>query len=89
MPVGQIAFPDHHSYGDRDIARLLEEARHKGADGFVTTEKDAVKLTPLMLDRLAAVGPVIVTRLNVYLVNEADALLQLVSMVGRLERRRH
>jgi tetraacyldisaccharide 4'-kinase len=89
MPVGQIAFPDHHSYGDRDIARLLEQARHKGADGFVTTEKDAVKLTPLMLDRLAAVGPVIVTRLNVYLVNEADALLQLVSMVGRLERRRH
>jgi tetraacyldisaccharide 4'-kinase len=54
----------------------------------VTTEKDAVKLMPFMRDRLSAVGPVVVTRLNVELVNEAAALLQLVSMVGRLDRRK-
>ena len=88
MPVGRVDFPDHHRYDDRDITTLLERARHSGANGFVTTEKDAVKLTPLMRDRLSSVGPVVVTRLNVELVNEAAALLQLVSMVGRLDRRK-
>lgn len=88
MPVEHVAFPDHHHYDDRDIAYLLERARHKAANGFMTTEKDAVKLTPLMRDRLEAVGPVIVTRLNVYLANEQAAMLQLVSGVARLDRRR-
>ena len=88
MPVGLVDFPDHHRYDDQAIALLLERARHSGADGFVTTEKDAVKLTPVMRDRLAAVGPVVVTRLNVELVDEADSLANLVSMVGRLDRRR-
>lgn len=88
MPVGRVDFPDHHKYDDHDVATLLERARHSGADGFVTTEKDAVKLTPLMIERLEAVGPVVVTRLSVELVDEAGAMRQLLSRVGRLDRRR-
>jgi tetraacyldisaccharide 4'-kinase len=88
MPVARVDFPDHHKYTDQDVATLLERARHSGANGFVTTEKDAVKLTPVMTERLEAVGPVVVTRLSVELVDEADAMKQLVSRVGRLERRR-
>jgi tetraacyldisaccharide 4'-kinase len=88
MPVERIDFADHHRYDDRDVATLLERARHKGANGFVTTEKDAVKLTPLMTDRLEAVGPVVVTRLSVELIDEAGAMKQLVERVGRLDRRR-
>ena len=88
MPVARVDFPDHHKYDDRDVATLLERARHSGANGFVTTEKDAVKLTPLMTDRLEAVGPVVVTRLSVELVDEVGAMQQLVSRVGRLDRRR-
>lgn len=88
MPVDTVAFPDHHAYSDSDIAHLLERARHRGANGFITTEKDAVKLTPVMRDHLAAVGPLIVTRLNVELLDEKEALLQLLSMVGRLDRRK-
>ena len=83
-----VAFADHHAYGEGDIARLLGEARRCGANGFVTTEKDAVKLTPWMRDRLETVGPVVVPRLNVELLEEKDALLELVGMVGRLDRRR-
>ena len=41
--VGQRAYPDHHPYGDRDLAALDAEARRLGA-GLVTTEKDAVRL---------------------------------------------
>jgi tetraacyldisaccharide 4'-kinase len=88
MPVSRVDFPDHHKYDDHDVATLLQRARHSGANGFVTTEKDAVKLTPSMINRLEAVGPVVVTRLSVELVDEASAMQQLVSRVGRLDRRR-
>jgi tetraacyldisaccharide 4'-kinase len=88
MPVARVDFPDHHKYDDHDVATLLERARHSGANGFVTTEKDAVKLTPVMIERLEAVGPVVVTRLSVELVDEAGAMRQLLSRVGRLDRRR-
>jgi tetraacyldisaccharide 4'-kinase len=45
--AGQIAFRDHHHYGQRDIDRLLDLKKQSGADGFVTTEKDAVNLGSL------------------------------------------
>jgi tetraacyldisaccharide 4'-kinase len=87
-PIDTVVFPDHHLYSDSDIAELIERARHLGANGFVTTEKDAVKLTPIMRDHLAAVGPLIVARLNVELLDEKEALFQLVSLVGQLDRRK-
>jgi tetraacyldisaccharide 4'-kinase len=59
------------------------------ANGFVTTEKDAVKLTPILRDHLETIGPVIVARLCVELLDEQASLSQLVAMVGRLDRRRH
>lgn len=87
-PTAAVIFADHQAYNDQEIARLLAEARRCGANGFVTTEKDAVKLTPILRDRLEAVGPIIVTRLSVELLGEKDALLELVGMVGRLDRRK-
>jgi len=86
-PVEMIAFPDHHAYVDADINRLLETARQYGADGFVTTEKDAVKLTPAMRERLETVGPLVVARLGVEFSDELEALLQLIAMETRLDRR--
>jgi tetraacyldisaccharide 4'-kinase len=68
--------------------RLLERARQVEANGFVTTEKDAVKLTPILRDRLETVGPVVVARLSVELLDEQESLSQLITMVGRLDRRK-
>lgn len=87
-PVEMVVFADHHPYGEKDVQRLLERARASGANGFCTTEKDAVKLTDEMRERLEAVGPIVVARLNVELLDEKDALIQLVAMVGGLDRRR-
>lgn len=87
QPVKTVAFPDHHAYTDADIGELLEQARQQNADGFVTTEKDEVKLTPEMRQRLAAIGPLMLARLSVSLINESDAVFQLISMVPRLDRR--
>jgi tetraacyldisaccharide 4'-kinase len=44
---GQHLFRDHHAYTEADIQRLCREASRAGADGFLTTEKDAVKLDAL------------------------------------------
>ena len=50
--AGRIAFPDHHPYRWKDIERLAAAAQQNGADGFLTTAKDAVKLTDRMRARL-------------------------------------
>lgn len=44
-PVARRAFRDHHRYSRRDLARLRVCAQAAGADGFITTAKDAVNLT--------------------------------------------
>ena len=88
-PMDMVIFPDHHAYDDGGVRRLIERARAVDANGFVTTEKDAVKLTPILQDHLATVGPVVVARLSVELVDEQESLSQLVAMVGRLDRRKH
>lgn len=86
-PVETVAFPDHHAYTDEDMKRLVEQGRQRRADGFVTTEKDAVKLTLRMREQLEELGPLVVARLGVELVDEESALLQLISRAGRLDRR--
>lgn len=41
------AFPDHHTYQQVDVDRIVAEAVTKGAGGILTTAKDAVKLSAL------------------------------------------
>ena len=42
--AGVRYFRDHHAYRSSDIAALHQAADKAGANGFITTEKDAVKL---------------------------------------------
>jgi tetraacyldisaccharide 4'-kinase len=88
-PMDSMFFPDHHPYDETDIHRLLDRARQVGANGFVTTEKDIVKLTPIMRDHLETLGPVVAARLSVELVDEQAALADLISLVPRMDRRKH
>lgn len=43
---GQQAFRDHHWYTRKDLVSLLQKARNAAATALLTTEKDAVRLTP-------------------------------------------
>jgi tetraacyldisaccharide 4'-kinase len=63
-------YRDHHSYTKENIRELsaLHEQNHAG--GFITTEKDAINLGPL----LGAFGPVAVARVVMELLDPADAL---------------
>jgi tetraacyldisaccharide 4'-kinase len=62
--VETVAFADHHKYAMADVERVMEVAKGLNATGFVTTEKDAVKLSAAMRERLEAVGPVMVVALE-------------------------
>lgn len=42
--VAEHAFPDHHVYTEKDLGKLVAEARQQAATALLTTEKDAVKL---------------------------------------------
>lgn len=43
-PVAEAVFPDHHAYTGNDIRDLLRLRQQSEAEGFVTTEKDAINL---------------------------------------------
>ncbi len=62
--VETVAFSDHHRYSMADIERVVEVAKGLNGSGFVTTEKDAVKLTAAMRERLEQVGPLMVVALQ-------------------------
>jgi tetraacyldisaccharide 4'-kinase len=42
--AGALRFPDHHPFGEADLARIAREARGRGAEVLVTTEKDLVRI---------------------------------------------
>jgi tetraacyldisaccharide 4'-kinase len=62
--VETVAFQDHHRYNAADIERVIDVAKGLHATGFVTTEKDAVKLSAAMRARLEQVGPLMVVALE-------------------------
>ena len=87
-PVAHLTFPDHHRYTSSDLFRILAAARRCRADGLITTEKDAVKLSPAMRQQLAAAGPLLVPELVVTFIDERAALAEIFALVPRLNRRR-
>ena len=81
--VGVKAFPDHHAYVAADFDHLVAAARAAGADGFVTTAKDVVKISAAALRRLEEIGSVVVAELRVSLVDEGAAWERLERVVRR------
>ena len=73
--VDTVIFNDHHRYDDRDISEVIAIGKKVRATGFLTTEKDAVKLTPGMRARLEAeVGPLMVVALDAAFVFESPVM---------------
>jgi tetraacyldisaccharide 4'-kinase len=80
--VDTIYLRDHHAYEMSDIDRVLKLAKQLNATGFVTTEKDAVKLTPAMRAKLEAVGPVMVAALDTEFVFPERVARELETRLG-------
>ena len=73
---------DHHRYTAADVAELVEMGRQHGADALVTTEKDLVRLTPELRQRLEGAAPLHAARLTVRLRDEGAAMEGLMAMLG-------
>jgi len=77
--AGQVlhthTFDDHHAYSPDEIQHILTDARQRGADAVVVTEKDWVKWQAMMtkMDTDRDVPPIIRPRLGVRFIHgEAD-----------------
>lgn len=74
-------FADHHAYTTADIDRLLSLKQQHSADGFVTTEKDAINLET----HAAALQPCISVPLKLELL---DAARHVDAMLATIQARR-
>ena len=82
QPAAEAFFRDHHRYTEKDVEDLLKLKARSEADGFVTTEKDAINLGDYLyrLDSFSVV-PVRMDLLDAN--NAVDTMLRMVE-----ERRR-
>jgi len=64
---GQMSFPDHHRYTEKDVSQIQMEAKRAGANAFVTTEKDEQNLSGMRFEH-----PVYVAVIDLVVTPEAD-----------------
>lgn len=76
-PAAEAVFRDHHSYTEKDVRELLALRQRSEADGFVTTEKDAVNLGGF----LAALVPLAVVPVKMELAGAAASLDRMLQMI--------
>lgn len=65
--AGEMPFRDHHKYSPSDLKKLEKAAEKAGASYFLTTAKDAVKLTGLSFNR-----PVFIVEIEFSIDREAE-----------------
>lgn len=80
-PAAEALYRDHHAYTESDIRDLLNLRERSEADGFITTEKDAINLGGFLF----ALQPLAVVPVKIDLVDAANAV---DTMLRRIEERR-
>jgi tetraacyldisaccharide 4'-kinase len=79
----RIAFRDHRAYSAADVNRLRKARREHGCDGFLTTAKDWVRLSPEQRAALAADGALGVVGLSVEFDDEDAVRARLAAVAMR------
>jgi tetraacyldisaccharide 4'-kinase len=77
-PAGEMVFRDHYRYGPRDVQSLQKLRDQRQANGFITTEKDAINLG----EHLSSLAPVTIAQVTMELedaANAVDAMLRMIS----------
>jgi len=77
-PVAEAFYRDHHAYSERDVRDLLDLKKRSEADGFVTTEKDAVNLGGF----LSALEPLAVVPVKMELTEAANAVDTMLARIA-------
>lgn len=75
--VGEKFYRDHHAYSESDIDDLLRLKTQSNADGFITTEKDAVNLG----SRMSRLGSIAVAKVTMEVIDPPDALGAVLQLI--------
>jgi len=81
--VTEKPYRDHHAYTAEDVRQLVASAKEHGADGFITTEKDAVNLGGM----LSELRSVTVAEVTMQIVDPPDALDTVLRAIGNAKGR--
>jgi tetraacyldisaccharide 4'-kinase len=76
-PAAEAIYRDHHPYTEKEIRDLLALKANSGADGFVTTEKDAINLGGYF----SALEPLAVVPVRMELADAANAVNTMLRIV--------
>jgi len=82
-PVAEAVYRDHHLYTENDIRELLALKARSEAEGFVTTEKDAINLGGY----LSALHPLAVVPVKMDLVDAANVVDTILRTIGERKNR--
>ena len=77
-PMAEAFYRDHHAYNEHDIRDLQNLRQRSEADGFVTTEKDAVNLGGF----LSALEPLAVVPVKMELTDAANAVDTMLARIA-------
>jgi tetraacyldisaccharide 4'-kinase len=80
---GTLRLRDHQAYSKTEMQRLIAMLRKQNAECFVTTEKDAVRLSRAQRMQLEEIAPVRVARLEVSLEDEPAIVRRLMTLAVR------
>ena len=80
--IDTVIFKDHHGYSMSDVEQVVEIAQRLKASGLMTTEKDAVKLSPALRARLESIGPLVVVVLEAEFVYPERVARELEARLG-------
>jgi len=69
-PAAEAVYRDHHAYTENDVRELLALKAKSEAEGFVTTEKDAINLAGYF----SALEPLAVVPVKMELADAANAV---------------
>jgi tetraacyldisaccharide 4'-kinase len=81
-PVAEAFYRDHHTYTEQDVRDLLKLREQSEAEGFVTTEKDAVNLEGY----LSALAPLAVVPVKMELADAASIVDTILRVAGERKR---
>ena len=82
-PAAEAVYRDHHAYTEHDIRELLSLKQRSEANGFVTTEKDAINLGGYF----SALQPVAVIPVKMELIDAANAVDTMLRIIGERRNR--
>ncbi|HEY1271115.1 MAG TPA: tetraacyldisaccharide 4'-kinase [Terriglobales bacterium] len=81
-PAAEAVYRDHYAYVEKDVRELLGLKQQSEADGFVTTEKDAINLGGF----LSSLDPIAVVPVKMDLLDAANAVDTMLRVIEERQR---